>query len=195
MASSLPAASFATAQPAAAQPAGQPLSCSSASAAMQEWGGLEAAASPSVSQATATADSQQPQYLLSSQHKASADAEMQQSDRITYQSNHSVMGLYDLHQQEAMCASTSQQQQFISSHVPGLSKWQSGGEDHQGSCRGASCPTPAQATDGALPGHCAAGRSDCPHDTGSGWLAQEALMQCMNAQYLHVHCNEHVFRS
>lgn len=176
MASGLPAASVETARAAATQPAGQALSCASASAAMQEWGGLEAAAAPLLSQATVTADSHQPQHLFSSQHKASADAEMQQSDSITYQSSYSVIGLYDLHHQEALCASASQQQQQCSSsYLPGLLESQSGGEDQQGGCRGASCPGPVQATDGALLGHCAAGRSDCSHKTGTVWLAQGAL--------------------
>ena len=147
--SSLPAAFFET-----AQAAGQPPSRTSASAAKQEWDELKTAASPVPPQATGTAGSHQPQIVLSSQHKASADAEVQQSDSV----RRSNTKLWDLDQQEALCHSTGQQQQqqCSFSHLHGPLEFQSGGKERQGSCRGVSFD-PVQATDRALLEHCAAG--------------------------------------
>lgn len=162
-ASSLLAASVET-----AGAAGQPLLRTSASAAKQESSELDAAASFLPPKAAVTADRHQPQSPLSSQHEGPADAEVQQSDSVRHQCSHTVTGLCDLDQQEAVCASVSQQQ-CIASHLPGAVEPRGSGEQRQGSCR-ATSPDPVQATDRILLEHCAAGRSDCCHGTGIAWL-------------------------
>lgn len=166
--SDLPAASVAT-----ARAAGQPLSCTSASAGKQEWDELEAAASPLPPQATGTAGNHHPQYMLSSLHKASADAELQQPDGMSHPSSHSVTGLQGL---DAGCASTSQQQQRIPSHLSGPLELHGDGKEHQGSCC-ASSPDPVQATDRALLEHCAAGRYNCSHEIANVRQALQSFIE------------------
>lgn len=142
--------------------AGQPLSSTSDSAAKQEWGQLQlqAAASPSPTPAKdASVDHHQPQSMTSSQHKASADAEVQQPDITSQWSIHSLADFCHRNQQDAACTSANEQQQQGTAQHPSLPSESRGCvEQPQGCSHDASCPDSVRATGRAFREHCAAGR-------------------------------------
>lgn len=140
------------------QASGQLLSCSSASASRQDCHQQAAAQSlPSQTDACpVTAIDHKPQHKLVSQHKASADAAVQQSGNGSQQVSHSKAGVCSAGQQEAACARLQQDGAWHCHSAFDLQGtlvegWPASGKD-------ASCPDPVPVKCRALLEHCAAGR-------------------------------------
>ena len=155
---------------AASAEAWQPLLRTSDSAAKQEWGQLHlpAAASPPPTPAkvASVADHDyQPQSVTSSQHRASADAEVQQPDVTSHWSIHSLAESCDHIQQDTACTNSheqqqqqQQQQQSIAQHPSWPFESHGCAEQRQDCSRDASCPDSVHATGREFREHCAAGR-------------------------------------
>lgn len=139
------------------QAAGQPLSCSSASASRQAFH-QQAVAKPLPSHTDAwpaTGVDQKPQAEVVSQHKPSADAAVQQSGNGSQQVSHSKAAVRNADQQEAVCGRLEQDGAW---HCQSAFDLQGDAGGWWASAQGASCPDPVPLTCRALLEHCAAGR-------------------------------------